>query len=400
MKLNIPFKAALAAAVLSTPSLAHMFISSPSPIPGSAPKDPLDPSGSNFPCHGISLPASGGQKMAAGSKQTLAFNLGGGANTAVHGGGSCQMSITYETDAAKVKDPSNWKVIYSIEGGCPTDASGNLPTAQKCTTGDEVSCVNQFPFTIPKGVKDGHAIMAWTWFNNVGNREMYMNCINVEFSDGDGSEMKSFPTMFVANLASVDQCPTTENVNVKFPDPGKPFQEMSLNTAPEEASSSTHKTPPHDPFPTFTPPLRVPDATPVATYKPPFHVLLQQMEQLERSIRVFEQFSVAQSSVIESQRTDLSIRLRALELKLDRPQDHQEWWVELIERIWKVLIDAIDEPPEDEAEKVERLEQRMQCWEDLVEQLVDALRDEHARVEEAERSNSGKKSYVDREAGP
>ncbi|KXT11139.1 hypothetical protein AC579_4938 [Pseudocercospora musae] len=221
MKINIPSKVALGAALLSTPSFAHMFISSPSPIGGSAPKDPLDPSGSNFPCHGISLPASGGQKMPAGSKQTLAFNLGGGANTAVHGGGSCQMSITYETDAAKVKDPSNWKVIYSIEGGCPTDASGNLPTAQKCTTGDEVSCVNQFPFTIPKGVKNGHAIMAWTWFNNVGNREMYMNCINVDFSGGDGSEMKSFPTMFVANLASVNQCPTTENVNVKFPDAGK-----------------------------------------------------------------------------------------------------------------------------------------------------------------------------------
>lgn len=48
-----------------------------------------------------------------------------------------------------------------------------------------------------------------------------MNCINVKFSGGDGSEMQSFPAMFVANLASVDQCPTTENVNVKFPKAGK-----------------------------------------------------------------------------------------------------------------------------------------------------------------------------------
>ncbi|KXT11150.1 hypothetical protein AC579_4940 [Pseudocercospora musae] len=175
----------------------------------------------------------------------------------------------------------------------------------------------------------------------------------------------------------------------RFPHIVRPFEGMSSGPTPEEASSSTL----HDPFPTLALPLRVPDGDPVATDKPPFHILLQQMEQLERSIRVFEDFSVAQSSMIESQMTDLSIRLRALEVKLDRPADHQEWWVELIEGVWKMLIDAIDEPPEDEeAARVERLEQRMQCWEDLVEQLVDALRDEHARVEEAERRKCGENS--------
>ncbi|KAI7646824.1 hypothetical protein KC318_g19069, partial [Hortaea werneckii] len=83
---------------------AHLFIQSPTPIQGSAPKDPLDASGSNFPCHGVSLPSSGGQKMAVGSSQVLAFELGDGANTAVHGGGSCQISVTYETDPAAIKD--------------------------------------------------------------------------------------------------------------------------------------------------------------------------------------------------------------------------------------------------------------------------------------------------------
>ncbi|KAK4500975.1 hypothetical protein PRZ48_006781 [Zasmidium cellare] len=200
---------------------AHMFISSPKPIAGTAVKPPLDPSGSDFPCHGVSLPSSGGTKMAAGSQQLLAFELGGGANTAVHGGGSCQMAITYETDSAKLKDPSSWKVIYSIEGGCPTDAKGNLGSAVKCSTGNEVECVNQFNFNIPKGVKNGHAIMAWTWFNTIGNREMYMNCINTEFTGGNGSEMDSFPDMFVGNLASVNQCPTKESTNLKFPKPGK-----------------------------------------------------------------------------------------------------------------------------------------------------------------------------------
>lgn len=155
---------------------AHLYLSSPSPIAGSAPKDPLDASGSNFPCHGISLPTSGGESMTAGSSQMLAFDTGDGANYAVHGGGSCQISITYETDAEKVKDPKNWKVIYSIEGGCPSNTyqnldlpftgpnggyTGSYPCTNTSTNG--VDCVNQFPFTIPKGVKDGHAIMAWTW---------------------------------------------------------------------------------------------------------------------------------------------------------------------------------------------------------------------------------------------
>lgn len=163
---NMAILKVLAAATLLLCSVvnSHMFISSPSPIPGTFPKDPLDPSGSNFPCHGVSLPESGGQSMAAGSSQTLAFELAGGANTAVHGGGSCQISITYETDPAKQKDPSNWKVIYSILGGCPSDTVGNLNSAIACTSENEADCVNKFPFKIPKGVKSGHAILAWTWF--------------------------------------------------------------------------------------------------------------------------------------------------------------------------------------------------------------------------------------------
>lgn len=160
---------AASAAILAT-TRAHMSISSPKPIPGTDSKSPLDPDGSQFPCQGAALPSTGGQSMSAGSEQTLAFDLGGGDNSAVHGGGSCQISITYETDPAKQKDPANWRVIYSIEGGCPTDASGNLESGKvvDCVEGStDTACVNEFPFTVPGGVKDGHAIMAWTWFNNV-----------------------------------------------------------------------------------------------------------------------------------------------------------------------------------------------------------------------------------------
>lgn len=188
--------------------------------------------------------------MAAGSQQTLSFDTGDGANTAVHGGGSCQISITYETDAAKVKDPKNWYVIYSIEGGCPSNTLANLDGTYTGPAGsytgayqcndtaktNGVDCVNQFEFEIPKGVKEGHAILAWTWFNNVGNREMYMNCVNAQLTGGDGSEMESFPSMFVANMAGVDQCPTIAYQAVAFPDPGK---YLTTKVPPSSVSQST-----------------------------------------------------------------------------------------------------------------------------------------------------------------
>ena len=244
---NMFFKsAALVAAAVSLSANAHLFISSPSPIAESAIKDPLDPSGANFPCHGIALPKSGGQKMAAGSQQLLAWDAGiEGANTAVHGGGSCQISITYETDPEKVKDPKNWYAIYSIEGGCPTFSPMNLdgldgPDAVKglysgpdepyfgaypCTntSTNGIDCISQFNFSIPKGIKSGHATLALTWHNAIGNRELYMNCASVELTGGDESELEELPSMFVGNMANLPggQCPVPENQHVKFPYPGK-----------------------------------------------------------------------------------------------------------------------------------------------------------------------------------
>ncbi|KAK5999814.1 hypothetical protein QM012_005220 [Aureobasidium pullulans] len=226
----------LAASVYALAASAHLFISSPSPIPGSAIKDPLKDDGSNFPCHGIPLPGSGGQKMAVGSKQLLAFDLGEGQNTAEHGGGSCQLSLTYETDPQKVRQPSAWKVIYSIEGGCPTNSIGNLngyflgpegnySIAIPCDSSqsNNFDCVNSFDFTIPEGVKNGQATLAWTWYNTVGNREIYMNCAAVDITGGsDNATMEDFPDMWTANMGAFsDYRSTSEQVNVKFPDPGK-----------------------------------------------------------------------------------------------------------------------------------------------------------------------------------
>jgi hypothetical protein len=227
---------------------AHLFISSPSPIPGTAIKNPLEPDGSNFPCHGVPLPGSGGQKMAVGSDQKLIFDAGvpggqsgdtyaGGLNTAVHGGGSCQISITYETDPQKVKQSSAWKVLYSIEGGCPTNSQLNLDgtfhgplgaytNAILCSDphANGLDCINDFEFKIPEGVKNGQATLAWTWFNNVGNAEMYMNCVAVDITGGsDNADMSEFPDIFLANIGAANGGETvrTPVQNLKFPSPGK-----------------------------------------------------------------------------------------------------------------------------------------------------------------------------------
>jgi len=214
------------AATLIASTQAHLAIQEPPPIPGSDSKSPLDPSGSNFPCQGASLSAGTVTQLKVGQNQPLNFNLGGGANTAVHGGGSCQVSITYETDAAALKDPSNWKVIHSYLGGCPTEAMGNLDNSVACAGGD-TACVDQsFGFDVPSEVKDGSAILAWTWFNNIGNREMYMNCAKVSISGGS-DQVDSLPSLFAANIGN--GCSTTEQFNTDFPNPGKYVTKSALN---------------------------------------------------------------------------------------------------------------------------------------------------------------------------
>lgn len=258
---------AFAAISLVLAADAHMFMSTPKPISGSAPKDPLLADGSNFPCHGIALPGSGGQSMPVGSNQLLSWDLGittpgqGGANTAVHGGGSCQLSVTYETDSEKIKLPSAWKVIYSIEEGCPTNSPGNLGDSYTSSTGGTYSgslncitdtnsngfdCVNQFNFTIPEGLQNGQATLAWTWFNAVGNREMYMNCAAVEISGGadDESGMSDLPELFIANLDGTYG--TIGEANLLFPSPGKyvTTKKASSRIAVASATSSFSLLPP------------------------------------------------------------------------------------------------------------------------------------------------------------
>jgi hypothetical protein len=185
---------------------------------------PLAANGSDFPCK-LRLSAfeapSRETIIAVGETHTLAFE-----GSATHGGGSCQASLTSGREPSK---DSERKVIKSFQGGCLADVAGNLaggPTAAIPVTLD---------FTIPKGIDHGQYTLAWTWFNLLGNREMYLNCapitirgcINKSSTEGVQRRSSAFPPMFIANI---NNCSTTEAVDLRFPRPRANITNMSINT--------------------------------------------------------------------------------------------------------------------------------------------------------------------------
>lgn len=231
---------AAAAAYFATGVNAHMKLATPAPYgPDTLNNSPLDASGSDFPCKqrpGVYAAAKSTATMPIGAKQTLSF-IGG----ATHGGGSCQVSLT--SDKAPTKD-SKFEVIHSIEGGCPTSSAGNI--------GEDANAPDptNFEYSIPQGIAPGDYTLAWTWFNKVGNREMYMNCAPITVTGGskrsvDDTELNAsdehepsynetaefelaardatFPPMFVANIPATD-CTTVDSQDLQFPDPGASVQ--------------------------------------------------------------------------------------------------------------------------------------------------------------------------------
>ncbi|KAK3378248.1 hypothetical protein B0H63DRAFT_242058 [Podospora didyma] len=215
-------KAVFAVGGLATLASAHIKMNTPKPF--SSPQvssSPIDRSGSNFPCQsadGVYSSAGVSNVMPLGSKQPLLFT-----GSAVHGGGSCQVSITYDTAPTK---NSVWKVIHSIEGGCPAkNTPGNLPDNAEGATPFEYS------FPIPSDIPTGNATIAWTWLNRIGNREFYMNCAPVTLTgtSGDQKNFEGLPNMVVANIPSISSCNTDklDDFDYKYPNPGNSVENFS-----------------------------------------------------------------------------------------------------------------------------------------------------------------------------
>jgi hypothetical protein len=201
----------------------HMMMSSPVPFgKDTLNNSPLAGDGSDFPCklrsdtYSYTADVLTANTYHVGDSPLLSF-IGG----ATHGGGSCQVSLT--TDLEPTAN-SKWFVINSIEGGCPTNAPGNI--------GDDAAAPDPttFNFTVPD-IAEGRYTLAWTWFNRIGNREMYMNCAPVQILSKAGSKKREeetslskradFPEMFVANI---NGCTTTEDFDIRFPNPGDSVQ--------------------------------------------------------------------------------------------------------------------------------------------------------------------------------
>ncbi|KAL4786312.1 hypothetical protein BJX76DRAFT_365960 [Aspergillus varians] len=200
----------LTSALLASSAYGHIQMSQPYPIrsplnqQASGEKDysytnPLSTSGSDFPCKGYANDAFNSvATYSPGGEYEIKLE-----GSATHGGGSCQISLSYDKG-------ESFQVIHSILGGCPITKS--------------------YEFTIPSDAPSGEALLAWSWFNKIGNREMYMNCAQVTIG-GDQrlegftavSETNAFdnlPSLFIANVNGPGQCTTIEGEEVNFPQPG------------------------------------------------------------------------------------------------------------------------------------------------------------------------------------
>jgi hypothetical protein len=205
------FSQSITYAALASVASAHIVMTSPPifPLIGGVMNAPLHgASGAPFPCGTTSFTGVQSTVWEAGSTQNIKFM-----GTAVHGGGSCQVSVTTDTNPTA---NSAWKVIKSIEGGCPArNQAGNIEPGSA-----ELPLPEGYDVEIPD-LPSGSYTMAWTWFNKIGNREMYMNCAPIEITGGSGAvDPNSLPNMLVANVPAAAGCSTTEGVEIQFPDGG------------------------------------------------------------------------------------------------------------------------------------------------------------------------------------
>jgi hypothetical protein len=265
------FTQAIAAAILAFSSVAsaHMILENPKPF-GNPNSSPLNEDGSNFPCkfdgtYGATVTSM--NNWEAGSTQEISF-----IGSAVHAGGSCQFSFT--TDKVPTKD-SVWKVIHSVIGGCPkAGIAGNIEPADAGGHG-----ADKFPITVPKDTPNGQLTFAWSWFNKLGNREMYMQCAPVTISGGadDVKAMGSLPDMFVANVPNTT-CITEPGKDMSFPNPGASV--VSLGAAGDlgapgfsgpgcPTGGSTPVTPPSNPDDGAVTPAPVASSAPVTIQPAP-----------------------------------------------------------------------------------------------------------------------------------
>lgn len=210
---------------------AHIILIEPRPYKfpqNDTQQSPLNTAGLDYPCKFPAgfVPERGEPTVLKLGKDANVMRWLGGAT---HGGGSCQISIT---PGFQPNNKSEWQVIKSMEGGCPSSAPGNL--------GGSANTPNPktYTYTIPKDLEDiGDATISWTWFNRIGQREMYMNCAPVRIGGGrrgkrgvtkiNRKRQSARPDIFRANIGN--GCTTVDNKDVRFPNPGPELDDQTTD---------------------------------------------------------------------------------------------------------------------------------------------------------------------------
>ncbi|KAJ1650255.1 hypothetical protein IWQ61_008895 [Dispira simplex] len=106
----------------------------------------------------------------AGSSISVDFTPGG----AIHGGGHCQFSLSYDGGKTFV-------VLHTILDKCfSSRLHYDVPIPKDAPPSDKV-------------------VFAWTWVNAIGNREFYMNCADIAVKGGNPRGQITGPKMTVAN---------------------------------------------------------------------------------------------------------------------------------------------------------------------------------------------------------
>jgi hypothetical protein len=145
---NFGFLALVVLALVSVAN-AHMKMSSPVPFNvANLDNSPLKADGSDYPCKASpdnpsSYSISAMNNIPVDSAVALTFD-----GSAVHGGGTCQLSISLDKEPTK---DSVFKVIQTYQGSsCPSATGGGLT------------------FNIPKDFPNAErATLAWSWQNRI-----------------------------------------------------------------------------------------------------------------------------------------------------------------------------------------------------------------------------------------
>ncbi|KAK0710085.1 hypothetical protein B0T26DRAFT_653437, partial [Lasiosphaeria miniovina] len=180
----------------------------------------------DYPCHGNTSFVWDANLVPdtykLGSNQSVAIQA-----SKVHGGGSCQISFTYDRNP---KPESLFKVFKSFEGACPG-------------SGDDTADPQEFllDFRVPANISGGNGTLAWTFFPRLPRAgplvSMFMICAPVTLEnpnqENTGSAVQSgqeawvaLPDMLRANI--YNECDTVANADTLFPDPGPDYNQRAL----------------------------------------------------------------------------------------------------------------------------------------------------------------------------